>query len=313
MTDWKQELFTFWDNVKTGNDLEWKYGVDCTGWRKESHIPYTGDYHPMHVLNLYYPADLPQPGQKLPTIIDIHGGGWLYGTVDDSERYLGYLASKGYAVMGMNYRLLQETDLGGIIEDIYAAMHWLEKRGPARGFDLGRVLLTGDSAGGHLTNLVACIQKSEELQRAYGVQPFSFPLSVLCVCCPCAETDRLFILEGEDTERGRGTAQAYRELMLGAAGESAPWNGHMSASETMPGLKLPPLLLIGSETESLYAQTCMLLDTLSRTGQQYETLIWKKEDGAHLQHVFNVSHWEWRESLISNDRMLAFFDAQTKR
>ena len=309
MDKWKQALADFWDSIKLANDSGWKYGVDSTGWRKEAHIPYTGDYDPMHVLNLYYPEKWDVTKGALPTVIDIHGGGWMYGTVDDSERYLGYLASRGYAVMGMNYRLLQQTDLQGLVADIYDSIHWLEQFGPGRGFDLGRVLLTGDSAGGHLTNLVACIQADPGLQKAYSVTPFSFALSALCVCCPCAETDRLYIMGAEGTESGECSARAYRELMLGDKGEDAPWNGHMSASDTMNGITLPPLLLIGSETESLYEQTKSLIATLERTGQRYETLIWKKEDGAHLQHVFNISHWEWTESRISNDRMLEFFDS----
>ncbi len=52
-TDYKQQLFDFWDMVKKNNDAGWKYGVDPEGWRKESHVYYIGDYHPMHVMNLY--------------------------------------------------------------------------------------------------------------------------------------------------------------------------------------------------------------------------------------------------------------------
>ena len=307
--DWKQYLFDFWDGVKANNDTEWKYGVDAAGWRKESHVPYIGDYHPMHVMNLYYPAAWDGRGQ-LPAIIYIHGGGWLYGTADDSERYLGWLAAQGYAVMAMNYRLLRETDLQGVVSDIFTALHWLAAYGPERGFDLEKVLLCGDSAGGHLTVLSACIQQSEKLRQIYRVRPLDFSFGALCVSCPCAETDRLYINGAPGTETGEKTAAAYRELLLGEEGEDAAWSRWMSASETMQGLRLPPLLLIGSENESLYAQTQCLLKSLIETGQAYDTLIWKKEDGAHLIHVFNVSHWEWKESLESNRRMLDFFREQ---
>jgi acetyl esterase/lipase len=102
-------------------------------------------------------------------------------------------------------------------------------------------------------------------------------------------------------------------MMLGEQGDKAPWKGKMSLSETMRGIKLPPLLLIGSETESLYEQAQLLLQALEKEGQEYETLIWKKEEAVHLQHVFNISHWEWRESLISNRRMLEFFDKAVKK
>ena len=312
MNEWKQKLIDYWENIRVNNEKGEKYQVMPTGWRKESHIPYTGDYHPMHVLNLYYPAGWDASKGKLPTIIDIHGGGWLYGTVDESERYLAWLAAQGYAVMGMSYRLLDETDLSGIISDIYDAMHWLEQFGPDRGFDMGKALLTGDSAGGHLSGLVACIQKNPELQKAYGVVPFSFEISALCVCCPCSEMDRLYIMDREESEAGQKSAEAYYEMMLGDRGDAAPWKGKMSLSEAMRGIKLPPLLLIGSETESLYEQSEMLLRALEAEGQDHETLIWKKEEAVHLQHVFNISHWEWRESIISNKRMLEFFDKAVK-
>ena len=310
--DYKQKLFDFWDMVKKNNDAGWKYGVDPTGWRKESHINYYGDYHPMHVLNLYYPESWDESQGKLPTIVYIHGGGWLYGTVDDGERYLGWLASQGYAVMAMNYRLLQETDLQGLVSDIFAAMGWLTKHGPARGFDLSKVLVTGDSAGGHLTLLTTCIQQSEKLQQIYKVEPFGFSVSALAISCPCVETDTLYINGAPGTEEGEGTAKAYRDLMLGEDGEDAPWRDYMSFSQASKGLKLPPILLIGSESESLYAQSCFLMDYMKDREEEFETLVWKKEDGPHLVHVFNISNWEWRESLISNRRMLEFFSKNIK-
>ena len=311
---YKQELVDFWAAIKTANDAGYRYGVDVPGTRRESHIPYIGDYHPMHVMNLYYPEDFRADNGKLPAIIDIHWGGWMYGTVDDSERYLQYLASKGYAVMGMNYRLLPETDLGGIIRDIFASLSWLAEYGGARGFDLSRILLTGDSAGGHLALLTAYLMQSAALREIYGVADPGLALSAVCVCSTCTETDRLGgIADDEESERGRGTAAAYRELLLGPDGEAAPWNGHMSISETAGEGPLPPVLIIGSESDSLYAQTKLLEEIFRRHGQTYEELIWKREDGPHLQHVFNISHWEWRESILSNDRMLAFFDAAAAR
>ena len=39
-------------------------------------LPYLDDGHPMHTLNLYRPAGVSGP---LPTVVDIHGGGWMYG------------------------------------------------------------------------------------------------------------------------------------------------------------------------------------------------------------------------------------------
>ena len=209
--------------------------------------------------------------------------------------------------MGMNYRLLQRADLAGEIQDVFAAMHWLGKYGPERGFDLGRVLVCGDSAGGHLSILTTCVSLSAELQGIYGVNALPYSISAVSVSSPVTETSSLYIAGDKGTETGEGSAKAYLDLMLGKAGKDAPWNGHMAASETVPGLDMPPIYIIDSEMDFLNAHTGYLQDTLDRCGCTYEKIYWTKDEGIHLLHVFNVSHWEWKESITANKGMLDFF------
>lgn len=101
----------------------------------------------MHTLNLYRPLGA---DGSLPVIVDIHGGGWMYGDRELNQAYCMYLASQGWAVMGMSYRLLPEVDLREQIQDVFASFHWLERHAGTYGLDLDRLCLTGDSAGGHL-------------------------------------------------------------------------------------------------------------------------------------------------------------------
>ena len=54
-------------------------------------LPYEEDGHPMHTLNLYRPAGVYGP---LPTVVDIHGGGWMYGDRQLNRNYCMYLASR---------------------------------------------------------------------------------------------------------------------------------------------------------------------------------------------------------------------------
>ena len=308
----QQSIVAFWAAVDMTNKHK-KPGPCPEGYRSEKHIPYIQDYNEDHQLNLYYPKDYRYPGEKLPTVINIHGGGWLFGHVDDSELYMAALATEGYAVMGMGYRLIPVVDMQGIVQDIYESLHWLEKYGPVRGFDLDHVMLTGDSAGGHLSLLVACIQQSQRLQEIYGVKPVSFPITTVTVSCPCVEMDELYIVPSDSADEAKNLSDAYRELMMGEQGEDAPWSRYLSFSQfitQVPDVKmLPPIYLIGSENESLHFQTRKLLQEFDRYEINYETKIWKKEDGQHLMHVFNVEHWEWYESLISNRAALEFFRA----
>ena len=306
----EQIIIDFWAGVEAGNKAD-NSGVIPEGWRTERHLPYIQDYNPDHTLNLYYPQNHAEE-EKLPTIINIHGGGWMFGHVDDSENYMAQLAACGYAVMGMGYRLVPYTDIGGIVKDIYASLHWLEEYGPKRGFDLNRVMLTGDSAGAHLSLLTACIQKSSELQKIYGVTPVSFDIKTVGISCPAVEMESLRIISSWDKDEEARITQAYIDLMLGEHGKAAPWSKALSFSDFIKYVDdpavLPPVFLIGSENESLHDQTKQLVRQFDELGIRYESLIWKKEDGPHLMHVFNVERWEWLESRISRDRMLDFFN-----
>ena len=51
----------------------------------------------------------------------------MYGDRELNQAYCMYLASQGWAVMGMSYRLLPEVDLREQIQDVFASFHWLER------------------------------------------------------------------------------------------------------------------------------------------------------------------------------------------
>jgi acetyl esterase/lipase len=273
-----------------------------TGVEAENGLSYASDGHPQHQLNLYRPAGAAGP---LPAVVDIHGGGWMYGDKELNRHYCMYLASRGYAVMGMGYRLLPETDLRGQVQDIFASLRWLEAHGPARGFDLSRVLLTGDSAGGHLTGLVACVQASPELQAVYGVAPLGLSFSAMAICHGVSDLDRLGFAPGR---LGRSVDREMARMLFGPRPERAPWYGRAAFAATAAGLDLPPVLVVGGDGDFIVHQTRSLVKGLEAAGRPHELLYWPEERGTHLVHVFNVSNWEWRESRETNDRMLAFFD-----
>jgi len=106
-------------------------------------IPYGSD--PRHRIDLF-----PSPGSPR-LLIFIHGGYWR--SLDKS--YFSWLASSwvaaGVNVALPNYRLCPSVRIEEIVEDIIAATNWLFATGPAYGVRTERVVVSGHSAGGHLT------------------------------------------------------------------------------------------------------------------------------------------------------------------
>jgi acetyl esterase/lipase len=117
-------------------------------------------YRPLH-LDLYLPPGKPA---RRPLVIYIHGGGWMAGHPRQSGAFanwpdvLALIASRGYVVASVEYRLSGEARFPAAIQDVKAAIRWLRAHGDQYGIDPGRVLVWGGSAGGHLAALagVSC-------------------------------------------------------------------------------------------------------------------------------------------------------------
>ena len=95
-----------------------------------------------------YPAADP----NAPCIVFIHGGYWQRNSKDQFASLAGGLATHGWAAALPGHTLAPDATLTGIVAEIRAALDWLGANGPAHGI-LGPVLLSGWSAGGHLTAL----------------------------------------------------------------------------------------------------------------------------------------------------------------
>jgi len=100
-----------------------------------------------------------------PVLINIHGGGWMGG---DKERelfsFLPFL-EMGYNVVNVEYRLGGVALAPAAVEDCLCALKWVSANAKAYGFDIGRIVTMGGSAGGHLALTTGMIPESAGLDR----------------------------------------------------------------------------------------------------------------------------------------------------
>ncbi len=111
------------------------------------------------VKELKYDVFSPKGAKDLPCIIIIHGGGWSTNT-EDIMRGLARELTKGgeFVVFSIDYRWAEKFDgdaenntMMDIIEDVFGAIAHIMEHAEEYGGDPGRIGLTGDSAGGHLS------------------------------------------------------------------------------------------------------------------------------------------------------------------
>lgn len=110
-------------------------------------------------LRLYWPvgSDASRPG---PIMLHIHGGGWVLGDPDVYERVCrAYCAAGDCIVVDVDYRRAPEHKYPAAMDDCLTALEWVAANAAALGGDPARIVVSGDSAGGHLAAAV-CQQTS---------------------------------------------------------------------------------------------------------------------------------------------------------
>lgn len=100
-------------------------------------------------LDLYRPAT--KPSAPMPLVIWVHGGGWRNGSKANCPA--AWLATKGYAVASLDFRLLPEHPWPAQIEDPIEALRWLRQESGKYGYDASRSAAMGGSSGGHVVAL----------------------------------------------------------------------------------------------------------------------------------------------------------------
>ena len=106
----------------------------------------------------------PKSDTPLPLVIWIHGGAWDWGSKDRSNPMVG-LIERGYAVSGINYTKSREEIFPAVINDCRAAVSFLRLNADRFNLDPNRFGAAGESAGGHLTALLATVGDTEEFMK----------------------------------------------------------------------------------------------------------------------------------------------------
>ena len=113
-------------------------------------------------------APVPGGGALRPALMQIHGGGWVLG--DKREQglpLLGHMAAQGWVGFNVNYRLSPGVAFPDHLIDLKRGLAWIREHAAEYGVDPDFICVTGGSAGGHLTALVALTGNEARYQPGF--------------------------------------------------------------------------------------------------------------------------------------------------
>lgn len=260
-------------------------------------IPYLDDGRREHLLDVYLPSEaVLRGGASLPVFIDIHGGGFTYGYKELNRNFCEHLASKGFAVFSINYRLAPTATFMQQLEDVCAAYGWIAEHLSDFPVDPNSVFVTGDSAGGTLGFYSTALTLNPRFAEAAGIPRAELSIRGAAFVSGLYDLGPLL---GEDPfspapylnriahdffdQRFRSLEPRFREF-----------------GEMVEHLVLPPMYLCTSSDDFLEADSLDLAARLVRAGKRVEIEDWAPEPGVTLGHVFPVC-LSWLEE---SDRVL---------
>lgn len=240
---WIKWLMCFYVVVPPGWILGCVGAAEADAIRVVRDIDYGEDGDAAHRLDLHLPAGKPKP----PLIVWVHGGAWRSGS--KASMPLGKMVEDGYAVASVDYRLSTQARFPAQVHDIKAAIRFLRVRAEVLGLGLvtPKVVIAGDSAGGHLAAVVGVSNGVVELEGTVGKHgaQSSDTQGILSFY----GASNLETILKQSTPFGLNMRVPALELLLGGQPEAVPSLARLASPVSHVDSKDPPLLMFHGDQD----------------------------------------------------------------
>jgi len=213
----------------------------------------------------------PLPTTTQPAVVFITGGGFLAAPKGNYLPQRLALASAGYVVASIEYRLLNEVNYAGMVADVKSAIRFLRANAAQYGIDPARVAVMGESAGGYLSAFAATsggraeFEQGEHLDQRSDVQA-AVDLYGLSDLTRVGEGLPAPVAQGYQSPSSLPVVLVNGIPPFGPGGSLADTPERTSAANPLTYIseRTPPFLLFHGEQDALVSpgQTLLLFEAL---------------------------------------------------
>ena len=251
-----------------------------------------GENSKYQVLDVYRPKGVQG---KLPVIVSVHGGGWVYGDKEVYQFYCMSLAQRGFAVINFTYRLAPEYKYPASVEDLNSVIDWVFENGSEYGLDTDNIFAVGDSAGGHILSIYTDILSNKEYAGKYDIKTREgFMFRAIALNC------------GHYKETASDIAQRKTGLLNELLPEG--WNEDdlmlLNSSDYING-NYPPVFIMTCIDDFLKHQPQYVVEKLLQYNVPFVYRFYGDENN-RLGHVFHCN-MRLKDTRICNDEECEFF------
>lgn len=235
-------------------------------------IKITADSIPVLVFN-------PSHANKLPIIINYHGGGFFLPLLKGLERTLWQEAKTyGAIVFAVDYRVAPENKFPAAVNDSYNAFKWIAEHGSEFGGDTSRIALLGNSAGANLVAVVCQKAKKDGLSKKIKLQILNG------LPADCRPQNMETSVSYQENAKGywQTKTACYFAIELYAPGQYK--NPEVSPILTEDLRGLPPAVIINAEFDPLRNDGILYAAKLRKNGVK----VWEKCFAGQIHLLFGL-------------------------
>lgn len=249
-----------------------------------------GPHGQWNLLDVYYPTGTSKP---LPTIVSIHGGGYVYGSKEIYRRYGMDMAKRGFAFVNFNYRLAPKWKFPAPLADTNAVLQWVRANARRYHLDPERIILVGDSAGAQLASQYAAIHTNPEYASLFEL---NLPkVTIRALGLNCGRYDMV-----------NWMAKKRKGLALDYLGKEIPADDpRLDVLSAVTG-NYPPAYITTAHNDFLKADAEPMFRFLNSKGVSCGWKCYGSPEQKNVAHVFHVNIL-LPEAIACNDDAAAFF------
>lgn len=166
-------------------------GVAFPNIKKIKDVPYVPNGDSLHSGNIYYNPYRVKDGNRLPVILNIHGGGFVMGDKDYRWSLSEFYAHNGLFVYDINYGLSPKAVFPENCNDCVDALNFLIELAKEYPIDLDRVIISGDSSGAYMATYITALAFDDELRKSIGGHEIKIKPAALASFCGIYDVETL--------------------------------------------------------------------------------------------------------------------------
>lgn len=199
-----------------------------------------------------------------PTLIYIHGGGWVFGDKTGASHLFLPFIERGWNVVNVEYRMAGSHVAPAAVEDVRCALRWVYRNAKLYDIDTQQLVAMGHSAGGHLALMEGLLPAGSPLENACPADADEPPLRVAAVLNWYGITDVNDLLQGPNRK-------TYAVAWLGSQPDREAIAKAVSPlTYVRPGI--PPIFTVHGDKDPTvpYSHAVRLNEALEKAGVPHQ-------------------------------------------